>query len=59
MSNICRCGTYRQVREAIHRVAKLATKSSAAAAEGGADATGRAHQLIACGRPIARMNQRV
>jgi isoquinoline 1-oxidoreductase alpha subunit len=27
MSNICRCGTYGQVRKAIHRVAKLATKS--------------------------------
>jgi aerobic-type carbon monoxide dehydrogenase small subunit (CoxS/CutS family) len=27
MSNICRCGTYGQIRKAIHRAAKLATKS--------------------------------
>lgn len=34
--NLCRCGTYPRIREAIHKAALMPAKTSAAAAEKGA-----------------------
>jgi len=34
MTNICRCGTYVRIREAIHRAAALMTERSSSTAQG-------------------------
>ncbi|HET9046876.1 MAG TPA: (2Fe-2S)-binding protein [Casimicrobiaceae bacterium] len=39
MTNICRCGTYQRIREAVHAAARLAGKNKAASAERVVDAS--------------------